>query len=103
MSTDPDSGEQEHLPGRADHSTFGVRHAVKILGPHAGQLLAFCIAGHHGGLPNATPADAREQRSSLNYRLNESGYSIPAVELPANVRTFAPLASPFRLESILSC
>lgn len=94
-SADPDSGE-ERLPGRVDHSTFGARHAAKTLGVHAGQLLAFCLAGHHAGLPNAVPADAGEQRSSLKHRLNETAYSIPPVELPTGVGEPLPLAPPFR-------
>ena len=46
---DPDSGE-EAGPGRVDHSTFGAKHAATNLPGHAGQVLAFCIAGHHAGL-----------------------------------------------------
>lgn len=95
-SADPDSGEQEQSPGKVDHSTFGARYAAKTLGPHAGQLLAFCIAGHHAGLPNATPSDASEQRSSLSYRLNDASYSIPPVNVPRGIGDSVSLTLPFK-------
>ncbi|HGG59607.1 MAG TPA: CRISPR-associated helicase Cas3' [Gammaproteobacteria bacterium] len=43
--------EDEHVPGRVDHSTAGAIHAVKTLGV-SGRLLAYLIAGHHAGLPD---------------------------------------------------
>lgn len=57
-SEDPNAAENEHSPGRVDHSTFGARHAARSLPGMAGQLLAFCIAGHHAGLPDATTTEA---------------------------------------------
>lgn len=36
---------------RRDHATFGARH-LHNLSQQAGKLLAYCIAGHHGGLQN---------------------------------------------------
>lgn len=95
-SAGPDSGEHDQVPGKVDHSTFGARHAVKTLGTHAGQLLAFCIAGHHAGLPNAMPPDASEQRSSLSYRLNDAAYSIPSVNPPRAIGEPLPLSLPFQ-------
>jgi len=38
------------VKGRVDHSTAGAQHAAR-LGP-LGRLLAYCIAGHHAGLPD---------------------------------------------------
>jgi len=38
--------------GRVDHSTAGAQHAVLRL-PVLGHLLAFVLAGHHGGLPDS--------------------------------------------------
>jgi CRISPR-associated endonuclease/helicase Cas3 len=51
-SGDPDAGEEGGAAGRVDHSTFGAQHAAKTIGGHLGQLLAFCVAGHHGSLPD---------------------------------------------------
>lgn len=46
---------QARLSGEAgpiDHSTAGAKVALDRYGPKLGQLLAFCIAGHHAGLAN---------------------------------------------------
>lgn len=50
----PDAG---HAKG-GDHSTAGARVAVAQLGA-LGRLLAFGIAGHHAGLPDAADLDRR--------------------------------------------
>ncbi len=47
-------------PGRVDHSTAGAQHAASK-GP-LGRLLAFCIAGHHGGMPDAIGPGSLEAR-----------------------------------------
>ena len=47
LSGDAHAGE---ISGRVDHSTAGAQHAER-LGP-LGRLLAYCIAGHHAGLPD---------------------------------------------------
>lgn len=82
-TADPDASEEFTKPARVDHSTFGARYAVQHIGGHRGQLLAFCIAGHHVGLPDAVPTDAQHERATLAYRLNEAVYCIPHVDLPA--------------------
>ncbi|WP_165070003.1 CRISPR-associated helicase Cas3' [Paludisphaera rhizosphaerae] len=45
-----DEVHQSDLRGTVDHSTAGAQHAAKH-GP-VGRLLAYCIAGHHAGLPD---------------------------------------------------
>ena len=52
-SRDPHVGE---VRGKVDHSTAGAQHAA-ALGP-SGRLLAYAIAGHHGGLPDAEAGGA---------------------------------------------
>ncbi|MFW6106848.1 MAG: CRISPR-associated helicase Cas3' [bacterium] len=52
------NGAQAHLeaqPGRVDHSTAGAKHAVSHLSqqdPGLARMLAYCVAGHHAGLPD---------------------------------------------------
>jgi CRISPR-associated endonuclease/helicase Cas3 len=94
-TADPDAAEDEQLPGRVDHSTFGARHAAEVVGGHAGQLLAFIIAGHHGTLANGLPTDATDERSSLKHRLDPERYVIPPVALPAQVFRPSKLSLPF--------
>lgn len=40
------------LSTKVDHSTAGAKEAINILGKAYGKLLAYCIAGHHSGLPD---------------------------------------------------
>lgn len=58
---------------RADHSTAGARYAASAWGG-AGKLLAYCIAGHHGGLPDGKSND----ESSLLHRLDPGRRRIEA-------------------------
>ncbi len=57
----------ETLPGKVDHSTAGAQHAVRQFGNELGRLLAYCIAGHHGGLPDAEASQSTG--TSLRQRL----------------------------------
>ncbi len=50
---------------RTDHSTAGARHAVQKWG-EAGKLLAYCIAGHHAGLPDGKWRTSRTGRAAWN-------------------------------------
>ena len=79
-----DAGAETEDPhgGRVDHSTFGARFVAEAVGKVFGQLLAFCIAGHHTGLPDETSADDAIQRSTLRYKLDKTKYSIPTVAEP---------------------
>ena len=54
---------------RVDHSTAGAQHAVRSLPGPVGRLLAYCIAGHHAGLPDAE--DAGGLGGSLRARLSK--------------------------------
>jgi CRISPR-associated endonuclease/helicase Cas3 len=57
-----DGIHESEMRGRVDHSTAGARHAVRL--GKGGRLLAYCIAGHHAGLP-----DDVGEMSSLTQRL----------------------------------
>ena len=65
-------GEDDaHLEGKArtvDHSTPSAKLAEEIFGKCAGRLMAYCIAGHHAGLPDWF-AEGQHGQSSLSYRL----------------------------------
>jgi CRISPR-associated endonuclease/helicase Cas3 len=54
---DQAGSSEECAPGRVDHSTVGAIHAVDSLG-EAGRAVAYVIAGHHAGLPDAVGGDA---------------------------------------------
>jgi CRISPR-associated endonuclease/helicase Cas3 len=63
------AGAEEGTPDkRVDHSTFGARYVAEAVGKVQGQLLAFCIAGHHTGLPDETSGEDGGQRATLRHR-----------------------------------
>ena len=63
------------------HSGEGARYARDQFGDLAGEVLAFCIAGHHAGLPNGkTRSDARPP-TPLSERLK----SAQKLDLPAGM------------------
>lgn len=58
----------EGKPGRVDHSTAGALHSVDRYGD-IGRILAYCIAGHHAGLPDWQSETS--PRASLVWRLSQ--------------------------------
>jgi len=48
----------ETVPGRVKHAIAGAIHAAETFGPY-GRLLAYLIAGHHAGLPDWHPGEAK--------------------------------------------
>ncbi len=75
-----DAGAEMGKAGRVNHSTFGARYVAQAAGLK-GQMLAYCIAGHHGGLPDESSSDDATYRSTLRSRLDEAN-SIPSVFYP---------------------
>lgn len=70
-------GFQARLRGgiAVDHSSAGAQEAVRLFGPTAGKLLAYILAGHHGGLPDGVNAE----RTDLNDRLAKK---LPSLDGP---------------------
>ena len=72
-----DEEKKKRLRGSIDHSTAGAQEIVKLgegtgqgkssrLSKGMAQVMAFCIAGHHGGIPNqGTPANTEEEGTLL--------------------------------------
>lgn len=58
---------------RVDHSTAGAIEANKDFGL-SGKLLAYCIAGHHGGLPDGGSKSDTAGEATLNGRLKRVNY-----------------------------
>ncbi len=69
-SSDEEQGDPHRLDlrGTVDHSTTGAVHAYRKDAAR-GCLLAYCIAGHHAGLPNWTALPGESGGSSLSSRL----------------------------------
>ncbi len=74
---------QHRLEGGSavDHSTAGAREIVKRWGAGRGALLAYAIAGHHGGLPDW--AELNERLHHRRLPLYDSGLMpVPSPPLP---------------------
>jgi CRISPR-associated endonuclease/helicase Cas3 len=80
---------QRDQPARRgpDHSTAGAREAVRLYPGLLGRLMAFCIAGHHAGLPDAKDLD---RRLVMNHPIEPyDGWQDYAGDLPS-AATLAP-------------
>ncbi len=93
---------------RVDHSTAGMQEALKL-----GDLCAsFCIAGHHGGLPDGGNPNfrgmqdgtfaARMHKQLPDYTAFSKEISIPDAKLPAYFGTDS-FRSAFFIRMIYSC
>ena len=113
LTQDPDAGAVDGLPARIDHSTYGARCVAGQIGKLKGQMLAYCIAGHHAGLPDGSSEES-SQRGTLKRRLDKKLYSIPPVispdellnvpQLPIKTtRDDAPFQLSFFVRMIFSC
>lgn len=83
-------------PGRVDHSAAGAQEIVKKH-PEFGKFLAYCIAGHHAGLPNGKDnsgacLEARLKKIIPAYRPSANSViaGIPALNgLPLDLKSLA--------------
>jgi CRISPR-associated endonuclease/helicase Cas3 len=81
-------------PGmKVDHSTAGAQYAHQYAG-QIGQVLAYCIAGHHGGLPDyhRNPDNTLLQGTPLSERLTKA-LPVWLPYVPADLLTFKPVQS----------
>lgn len=63
---DKENAHIEQGVNRVTHSTAGAIHAVEVLGPVIGHIIAYLISGHHAGLP-----DWDGGQGSLKFRLDD--------------------------------
>jgi CRISPR-associated endonuclease/helicase Cas3 len=81
------NGFEAHLegqPGRVDHSTAGAQHASASI-PQVGRLLAYIIAGHHGGLSDASKLTPRLTSTDIppwREYADPTWLDVPALGLP---------------------
>src|SRR5512145_1574843 len=67
-----------------DHATAGAQLAVNNYG-EKGRLLAYAIAGHHGGMPNGTGPDDGTLDRRLVKRVGDYGAWTSSLILPADL------------------
>lgn len=90
--------EEAHLenkPGKVPHAIHGAKLVEELFGKGIGRLLAYCIAGHHVGLPDWSSAEGAGQ-SSLEFQ--ESQVKDPddiAKFISDNLKTSRPQRPPW--------
>lgn len=99
---------QRRLAGaseRVDHATAGAKEAARLFSTNSiqrilGEILAYCIAGHHGGLPDYGCPFDDESESTLKARLKREvkDYSAYAGEIDIS-KLALPARLPIRLSS----
>ncbi|WP_040597500.1 CRISPR-associated endonuclease Cas3'' [Sphingomonas elodea] len=70
-----------------DHSTAGAQEATRLFGKAIGRLMAYGIAGHHGGLMDGSALTARETKLVEDY----SGWEAYVPPLPDETALLASL------------
>lgn len=84
----------ETKPGKKDHSTPSAKAVEETLGKSIGRLLAYCIAGHHSGLPDGTGA-----QSSLAFRLQNAAIADIPQQYLEIISNFRPSAPPWKFDN----
>lgn len=81
----------DEVSGKVDHSTAGAQFAVKAQAI-LGHVLAYCIAGHHAGLPNGIDASNSHLDKRLKKQVAETSEHIPETLrcLPQELPPFNP-------------
>ena len=121
-----DEEKKKRLRGSIDHSTAGAQEIVKLgqgtgqgkssrLSKGMAQVMAFCIAGHHGGIPNqGTQANVEEEGTLLGrlkrrklpdcraYHEANLEYVLPASRLLEQVAR-APFSTMLYTRMLFSC
>jgi len=89
-----ESAHLERATTRVEHSTPGALLAEKLHGSLIGRVLAYCVAGHHTGLP-----DFIGSPSSLSVRLHNSSLDGISDELLGEVSSWKPSGPPWKFDA----
>lgn len=89
---------EDTVHSKVNHSSFGAQHAVDQFQEHElpfGYLLAYCIMGHHAGLPDYSDRNPDHQKaSSLIKRLQNADTIISLDEIPNHIHQRQSLQKP---------
>lgn len=84
----------ETKKGKVDHSTPSAKISEEVLGKGIGRILAYCIAGHHAGLPDWTGS-----QSSLSYRLAHATTDGIPIKYREFLSSNKPISPPWKFDS----
>jgi CRISPR-associated endonuclease/helicase Cas3 len=87
----------EGCSGKLEHSCHGAKLAEELFGKGIGRILAYCIAGHHAGLPDWC-SDEAGALSALCYRLQHTTTDQISSELKDVVSNKNPSSLPRKFD-----
>ncbi|MEW9698593.1 CRISPR-associated endonuclease Cas3'' [Paenibacillus sp. SI8] len=90
----------EGKTGKIPHAIHGAELVEQIYGKGIGRLLAYCIAGHHTGLPDWSSVEGAGQ-ASLQYRksqVNDLDFEQIDPSLIAKLQEYKPLRPPWKFK-----
>jgi len=88
----------KEIAQKIPHAIHGAKLVEELFGKEIGRALAYCIAGHHAGLPDWSPAEGAG-RSSLSYQLQSlQDIKDIDVEIVKKVEESRPIAPPWKFE-----
>jgi CRISPR-associated endonuclease/helicase Cas3 len=97
LETESGYDEEAHLEtksGKHDHSSPSAKLAEELLEKGMGRILAYCIAGHHAGLP-----DWIGSQSSLSFRLQNADTSDIPEKYRDNLQISHPSSPPWEFDN----
>lgn len=90
--------EDAHLegkPGKMPHAIQGAKLVEEIFGNEIGRILAYCIAGHHAGLPDWSPAEGSGLASLEFQEARVKDWKEIDMSLADILRSAPPLQTPW--------
>ncbi|CAM3751789.1 CRISPR-associated endonuclease Cas3'' [Marinicrinis lubricantis] len=96
---DPEARYQTNI-GKISHAIHGAELVERLYGKGIGRLLAYCIAGHHTGLPDWSGVEGAGQ-SSLQFRKSQvSDLELEQIDpsLIAKLQESKPLRPPWKFK-----
>jgi CRISPR-associated endonuclease/helicase Cas3 len=93
-----DDAHIEGNPRTVEHSTSSAKLAEEIFGKFVGRILAYCIAGHHCGLPDWYSGNQHGQ-SALSYRLIQAKTIEICQEMKTAVALEKPSSPPWKFDN----
>jgi CRISPR-associated endonuclease/helicase Cas3 len=96
--------EDAHLegkPGKVLHAIYGAKLAEEVFGKGIGRVLAYCIAGHHAGLPDWSGAEGSGKASLKFQEEQANGWEEINSSLVEILRSLPSLKQPWKLTSRL--
>lgn len=94
--------EEAHLEGKGGkipHAIHGAELAEQIFGKGIGRILAYCIAGHHVGLPDWSSAEGAGQASLQFQKIQVKDLEQIDARIIDNLRRVKPLNPPWKFDN----